>query len=129
MSNKTKGSNAERELVKLFTENGWRAVRVAGSGMNDNSPCDMIVGKLGMRGHVIEAKSSKRMQIYITREQIEDFILFASTIGLQPVIAARFNYEGWFFLKPEQIQDSGKYWVVSLALAKEQGKRFGQFFE
>ena len=59
MSNKEKGSNAERELVKSFTENGWRAARIAGSGVNDESPCDLIVGKIGQRGCTIEAKSSR----------------------------------------------------------------------
>lgn len=129
MSNKTKGSNAERELVKIFTEQGWRAVRVAGSGVGEESPCDIIVGKIGRRGYTIEAKSSKKNRIYITKSQIEDFILFSSVIGLPPVIAVRFNYEGWIFLKPEQLEDSGKFWVVSLKKAKAEGKRFGQFFE
>ena len=45
MSNKAKGSRVERELVKLFTEHGWRAVRVAGSGLADESPCDLIAAK------------------------------------------------------------------------------------
>ena len=42
MSNKSKGSNNERELLRLFTEHGWRGVRVAGSGVNEESPCDLI---------------------------------------------------------------------------------------
>lgn len=129
MSNKAKGSKAERELLGIFTENGWRAVRVAGSGVNDNSPADLIAGKIGRRGYVIEAKSSKKTSIYISREQVEDFILFASSIGLTPVFAVRFNYEGWHFIKPEQLKDSGKAWAISLKDAKESGKKFGQFFE
>jgi len=128
-SNKAKGSKAERELLQIFTDNGWRAVRVAGSGVNDNSPCDLIAAKLGKKGHTIEAKSSKKDRIYISKQQIEDFILFSSTIGLQPVIAVRFNYEGWLFLEPTQLQDTGNNWVVSLKHAKMNGKRFGQFFE
>ena len=60
MSNKEKGSKAERELVELFTKHGWRAARVAGSGVNDNSPCDLFAGKLGKQGVVVEAKSSKK---------------------------------------------------------------------
>lgn len=128
-SNKAKGSKAERELVGLFTENSWRAVRVAGSGVKDESPCDLIVGKIGRRGYTIEAKSSKKPIIYIKKQQIEDFLLFSSTIGLSPVIALRFNYEGWLFITPEQLRDSGKYWAVSLEYAKESGKRFGQFFD
>lgn len=129
MSNKAKGSKAERELVKIFTENGWRAVRVAGSGVNDDSPCDLIVGKVGRRGYTIEAKSSKKSSIYITKTQIEDFILFSGVIGLSPVIAVRFNREGWIFIKPEMLKDSGKNWAISLKSAKEKGLKFSQFFE
>ena len=129
MSNKSKGSKAERELVKLFTEQGWRAARVAGSGVNDDSPCDLIVGKMKRKGYTIEAKSSKKKRIYISNAQIEDFMLFSSMIGLKAVIAVRFNREGWLFLEPRYLKDSGKNWVVSLEQAKEKGKRFGQFFE
>lgn len=129
MSNKSKGSNAERELVRIFTEHGWRALRVAGSGVNDDSPCDIIAAKLGKKGYTIEAKSSKKDRIYITKKQIEDFVLYSHMIGLQAVIAVRFNYEGWIFLSPEQLEDTGNNWVVSKELAKSKGKRFSQFFE
>lgn len=129
MSNKAKGSKAERELLDILTKNGWRAARVAGSGVNDNSPCDLFAAKLGKRGFVIEAKSSKKSTIYITREQISDFVLFSQMIGLNPVIALRFNREGWFFIHPNQLKDTGKYWAASLDTAKSEGRRFGQFFE
>ncbi len=129
MSNKAKGSKAERELLDILTENGWRAARVAGSGVNDNSPCDLFAAKIGKRGCVIEAKSSKKTSIYITKEQINDFVLFSQIIGLNPVIALRFNREGWFFITPHQLKDTGKAWAVSLETARTEGKRFGQFFE
>ena len=129
MSNKAKGANVERELVKIFTEHGWRAVRVAGSGVGEDSPCDIIAGKSGKRGYAIEVKSSRKTNIYITKSQIEDFLLFSHMIGLKPVIAARFNYEGWLFLDPKNLKNTGKYWSVSLQQAKEKGKKFSQFFE
>lgn len=129
MSNKSKGSNAERELLKIFTENGWRCARVAGSGVNDDSPCDLIAGKVGRRGYVVEAKSSKKHSIYIKKSQIEDFVMFASMTGLTPAIAVRFNYQGWIFLEVSKLRDSGKNWVVSLKSALVEGKKFGQFFE
>ena len=129
MSNKAKGSKAERELLDILTENCWRAVRVAGSGVNDNSPCDLLAAKVGKKGFVIEAKSSKKTSIYITKEQIQDFVMFSEIIGLKPAIALRFNREGWFFISPSQLKDTGKYWVVSLETAKQEGKRFGQFFD
>jgi len=129
MSNKAKGSKAERELLDIFTQNSWRAVRVAGSGVNDNSPCDLIAAKLGKKAHAIECKSSKKSIIYIKKSQIEDFILFSSIMGLKPVIATRFNYEGWLFVDPKLLKDTGKYFSIPLKTAKEEGQRFSQFFE
>lgn len=129
MSNKAKGSKAERELLRIFTENGWRAVRVAGSGVNDDSPCDLIAAKLGHKGYTIEAKSGKKSSIYISKQQIDDFVRFSHIIGLVPVIALRFNREGWLFIYPEQLEDSGKNWVISLEKAKLYGNKFSQFFE
>lgn len=129
MSNKAKGSRVERELIKLFTENSWRAIHVAGSGIGEDSPCDLIAAKLNKRAHAIEVKSTKKSTVYIKKEQIGDFILFSNLIGLKPVIALRFNYEGWLFLDPKHLKDTGKYWAVSLKTAKEKGRRFAQFFE
>jgi len=129
MSNKQKGSKAERELLNLFTEMGWRAARVAGSGKNDNTFCDLIAGKMNKKGYTIEAKSSKKDRIYITKKQIEEFVLFTSLMGLRPAVALRFNREGWLFLHPKHLEDSGKNWVMTLTRAKLKGKKFGQFFK
>lgn len=129
MSNKAKGSRVERELIKLFTENSWRAARIAGSGIGEDSPCDLLAAKLGRKAYAVEVKSSKKTSIYITKEQIDDFVSFSSIIGLTPILGLRFNHEGWLFLHPKHLKDTGKYWVVSLETARTKGKRFSQFFE
>ena len=129
MSNKAKGSKNERELLQIFTDHLWRAARVAGSGMNDNTFCDLIVGRKNYKAYAIEAKSSKSPRIYITKQQIDDFMQFCDVMGLNPVVAVRFNREGWLFLEPKQLEDSGVNWVVNLKNAKVVGKRFSQFFE
>ena len=49
MSNKQKGSKTERELYQMFIDNSYRAVRVAGSGMMDNTAADIIAGKKGRK--------------------------------------------------------------------------------
>ena len=128
MSNKSKGSNAERELYQMFIENHYRAVRVAGSGVMENADCDIIAGKKGKK-FCIEVKSSKKPVKYITKEQINNFIVFSDIFGLKPVIAVRFNRLGWFFLNPKNMQNSGKNWVISEETARKRGKRFAQFFE
>ncbi|MDO8516795.1 MAG: Holliday junction resolvase Hjc [Nanoarchaeota archaeon] len=128
MSNKAKGSKAERELYQMFISNNYRAVRVAGSGTMENTSCDLIAGKKGKK-YTIEVKSSKKPVKYITKEQIEEFIVFAEIFGLTPVVALRFNREGWFFISPKELEDSGKNWVITLEKAREKGQRFAQFFE
>jgi holliday junction resolvase Hjr len=128
MSNKSKGSKNERELLQMLTEHGWRAARVAGSGVNENTFCDLIAGKINCNPYAIEVKSSKGPRIYITKQQIDDFMQFSYLMGLTPVVAVRFNREGWLFLNPAQLEDSGTNWVVNLKKAKSDGKRFSQFF-
>jgi len=126
--NKAKGSKAERELFQMFVDNNFRAVRVAGSGTMENADCDIIAGKKGVGKYCIEAKSTKSSNKYITKEQINSFMVFADIFGLKPVIAIRFNRIGWYFLNPKEMNDSGKNWVVNLEIAQKKGKRFSQFF-
>ena len=125
--NKSKGSKIERELFQKFVENNYRAVRVAGSGMMENADCDLIAGKKGKK-YAIEVKSSKKPYKYISKEQIENFIIFTDIFGLKPVIALRFNREGWLFLHPKHLRDTGKNWTITLNEARKKGKKFAQFF-
>jgi len=126
--NKAKGSKAERELFDMFVQNAYRCVRVAGSGTMENAECDLIAGKKGGKKFSIEVKSSKAPVKYITKDQIERFIIFSEIFGLTPVVALRFNREGWFFLSPSKLRDSGKNWCVTLEEARKKAKKFGQFF-
>ena len=96
--NKAKGSKIERELFQKFIENNYRVVRVAGSGTMENADCDLIAGKKGKK-YSIEVKSSKKPVKYISKEQIENFMIFSEIFGLKPVLALRFSREGWLFLK------------------------------
>ncbi|MFA5992148.1 MAG: Holliday junction resolvase Hjc [Candidatus Pacearchaeota archaeon] len=125
MANKHKGSNNERELLKIFSENAWRAARVAGSGVNDESPCDLIAGKIG-RKFAVECKSTRKNIQYISKAQMEDFLIFAEIMGLTPIIAIKFFREGWLFVNPKDLRDTGKNWAMGLEDAKKIGKRFGQ---
>ena len=128
MGNKEKGANAERELYGMFIENSFRAVRVAGSGLMENTACDLIAGKPGKK-YCIEVKASKKPVKYITKQQIEDFMIFSEIFGLEPKVAVKFNRQGWFFLNPLDLKDSGKNWCITLENAQAKGKRFSQAFE
>jgi len=126
--NKAKGSKAEIELYEIFVRNNFRAVRVAGSGTMENADCDLIAGKTGKK-YAIEAKSTKKPVKYILKEQMEKFLIFSNIFDLKPVIALRFNREGWIFIEPRDMRDSGKNWAITLEEAKQKGKKFFQFFE
>ena len=127
--NKSKGSKIERELFLVFVENGYRAIRAAGSGTMENADCDLIAGKKGKgRKYCVEVKSSKKPYKYISKDQISRFMTFSEITGLKPVLALRFNREGWLFIHPKQLRDSGKNWMISLEDAKKKGKKFAQYF-
>ena len=125
--NKAKGSKAERELFQMFVDNHYRAVRVAGSGTMENAECDIIAGKKG-RKYAVEVKSSKVPVKYITKDQINRFIVFSEIFGLKPVVALRFNNVGWFFVSPKDLKETEKNWVINLETARKKGKKFSQFF-
>lgn len=127
--NKAKGSNIERELYKKFIENAYRAVRVAGSGMMENTDCDLIAGKKRKGKYAIEVKSSKKPFKYISKRQIKNFLIFSDMFGLKPVIALRFWREDWIFIHPRDLRDSGKNFVITLKNAKKKGKKFSEFFK
>jgi len=130
--NKAKGSKLERELFQKFTQSPqYKVVRVAGSGTMENADCDLIVGRILKKGkkYAIEVKSSKKPVKYISKEQISKFIVFSTIFELKPVIALRFNHEGWLFIHPKHLKDTGKNWVITLEEAKKKGKKFEQFFK
>ncbi len=127
MGNKEKGANAERELLKKFIEEGWMAIRVAGSGILPDPSCDLIAGKKRKK-YCIECKTTKTKKKYLDKEQIEQFMLFSEIFGLKPTLAIRFNREGWFFLHPKYLEKTKKGLAISLELARNKGKRFGQAF-
>ncbi len=128
MGNKEKGANAERELLKMFSDSTWKAVRVAGSGLADESPCDLIAGKFH-RKYAIECKTCKEKKRYLDKKQIEEFLVFSEIFGLKPLLAVRFNREGWFFINPKDIEKTQSGLAISLKQAKKRGKRFSQLIK
>ena len=127
MSRKSKGINAERELIRLFWETKtWLACRVAGSGSSRYPAPDIIAGN-AQRKIAIECKTSRDEMKYIPRDDIFQLKEFASTFGAEPWVAVRFDRTLWYFLRPEQLEDTGTCRLVSKKLAEGQGMTFGQF--
>jgi Holliday junction resolvase len=126
--NKQKGSKIERELFVKFVENGFRAVRTAGSGTMENADCDLIAGNNKLGKYAIEVKSSKSKSKYISKDQIQRFKKFCEIIGLDEVVALRFNNQDWIFITTNDLRDCGKNYCITLEEAKQKGKNFSGFF-
>jgi Holliday junction resolvase len=96
-----KGSRTERELLHMFIESGWGAIRIAGSGKTENAP-DLIAGHPG-KLLVIECKSSGKPAIYVNREEVMNVIDYANKFGGEPWYAFRFDRCPWKFVPAQSL--------------------------
>jgi len=109
---KRKGSNAERDLIKLFWSIGWAAVRVAGSGsMHFPSP-DLLVGNK-IRRLAIEAKITKENKKYFSKEEVKQLLVFSSFYGAESWLAIKFPNKNWAFVNPEDLERTKENFVYS----------------
>ena len=117
MSHKKRGIAAERELLHLLWDKGFACCRVAGSGSIPEPSCDLLAGNIKRR-HAIEVKTTKKGKKYISKEQFKSFLEFSDKFGLTPLFAIKFMRQGWFFIKPEHLDETGKSYSISLEKAK-----------
>jgi len=123
MNRKSKGINAERELIHFLWAKGWAACRVAGSGsMNYPSP-DVVAGD-GQRTIAIECKSCGGQYQYLTKKEIAELLEFGRVFGAEVWIGVKFDRQKWFFLDPSKLKATEKAFVVSKALAEQKGISF-----
>ena len=124
MNRKAKGSNAERELVSMFWQKGWAAVRVAGSGSARFPNPDVLAGNK-LRVLAVECKSIHDIKKYLSKEDVAQILSCSETFGAEPWIGIRFDKLQWFFISPEELQkiESGNF-LISLELARRRGLSF-----
>ena len=120
MSRKSKGINAERELIHKFWSYNWAAIRVAGSGSNKYPSPDILTGN-NIRKLAIECKVSKEPIKYLTDKEIKELLIFAKTFGAESWIAIKFDKIGWYFLTIEDLKKTYNSYMVNLEIAKNKG--------
>lgn len=128
MSRKSKGINAERELIHAFWASRWAALRVAGSGSSKYPSPDVLAGN-GSRRIAIECKSSKGMVKYLTSKEVSELQEFAKIFGAEPWIGMRFDDMKWYFLSLDDLKNSGSSFSASVELVKRKGLRFEELIE
>lgn len=126
MSRKSKGTRAERELIHLFWNSGWTAVRVAGSGSMQFPSPDIIAGNAA-RKLAIECKATKEITHYTSGEQVENLKKFCRLSGSEGWLGIRFDNMKWYFLSLEDLNETeGNNYSISIELAKRRGLSFEQ---
>jgi holliday junction resolvase Hjr len=122
---KAKGSKAERELIHLFWEHGFGAMRAAGSGSTKHPSPDILAGN-GRLFYAIECKASHAQVKYLEKDEVSQLDLFANTFGARPIVAIRFDNEKWYFMKLGDLKITPKCFVVNFELAKKKGMSFDE---
>jgi Holliday junction resolvase len=128
MSLKSKGINAERDLIHKFWAVDWAASRVAGSGSTKYPAPDILAGNT-LRKLVIECKVTKQKIQYFSKKEVEELQQYATMFGAEPWCAIKFDRDKWYFLTFEDLKDSGKSYSVSRDLAKMKGLSFEEIIK
>jgi len=120
-----RGSQAERDLVRLFWRHGVGAVRVAGSGSTGLPSADVVAG--GPAGlAVIEVKTTSSDRAYVPIGEIESLRRLSAALGASAWIVVKFkrHRRGVFFALPlEEVRTSGAGAQVTLELVERRGVR------
>jgi Holliday junction resolvase len=123
MSTKSRGSQAERELVHKFWAAGWAAFRAAGSGSVKYDVPDVIAGNAA-RKVGIEAKITTEEKKYFTKEEVESLVAFCQRFGCESWVAVRFFRKPWRFIAIEDLRKTNASYVISQEDAERKGLTF-----
>lgn len=126
MSTKSRGTNAERELIHKFWEKRWGAIRSAGSGSMQHPSPDILASN-GKRIVAIECKMTSAEKKYFEREEIERLKEFSTLFGAEPFIAVKFLRNGWRFIKIDDLEETKKGYAIGKEKAEEKGLVFEDF--
>lgn len=125
MSLKSKGINAERELVHMFWAKNWACLRIAGSGSNKYPSPDLLVSNK-LRRLAIECKVTKEDKKYFNKESMDSLLKFADVFGTEAWTAVKFKGSEWYFVSLEDLVATNKGFVLNIATAKQKGFLFGE---
>ena len=128
MSRKSKGINAERDLIHKFWGNNWAAVRVAGSG-SMRHPSSDIIATNKIRRLAIECKTSKDPWKYVEKDDVKQLKDFAEMFNAEPYLAVKFNKKEWFFLTLDDLEETEKAFMINSEKAEIKGILFEELIK
>lgn len=127
MSAKSRGSNAERDLIRKFWAAGWAAMRAAGSG-STQFPSPDILASNNVRKVAIECKLTTDTRKYFPKQEINELKFFADRFGAEPWVAIKFFRKEWLFFTLEDLDETPLGYVVGLG-QEHRGINFEKLIE
>jgi len=128
MSLKSRGTNAERDLVHKFWEVGWACFRAAGSGSTSFPSPDLIAGN-NLRKLAIEVKITTESRKYFTAKEILELKEFSEKFGAEPWVAIRFFRKPWKFLPIEDLVQSKGSFCATQEVVERRGFSFEELIK
>ncbi len=125
---KIKGTNAERELIRMFWAAGWGAIRSAGSGSMQFPSPDILAGNK-IRRLAIEVKITKESKKYFSEEEIRQLVAFSGYFGAEPWLAVKFAGAAWSFIPPDNLDKTKENYMFSKESAEKKGLSFDELTE
>ena len=122
MSLKSKGINAERELVHKFWAAGWACIRVAGSGSSRYPSPDLLAGN-ARRKLAIECKVTGGTTKYLDKDDVGQIQAFSRIFGAEAWIAIKIMKQ-WRFMMLEDVRETPAGYSISAELAEKKGLTF-----
>jgi len=130
-SMKRKGIRFERELIHALWNEGFAAIRCAGSG-SMSYPSPDIVASNGKITIAIEAKMRDKLPLYIQGEKVRELVKFSNIFGAEPLIALKIKGEKWRFFTIDQLLETERGYKIgkeNFYLGKELGEIIGKFHQ
>jgi|SRR3989344_2687630 len=125
MSRKSKGINAERELIHKFWEKGFAAIRAAGSG-SMKYPCPDIIASNGQIIIALECKTSKEKHKYLPKGEVRELMEFSVIFDAVPYIGIKFNNTPWGFLRLGELRETDGSYMINEEVLKKKSISFDE---
>lgn len=99
-----KGSKEERDLVRMFWQADFAAMRAPASGGATKNPLPDVIAGNGSVYLAIEVKSTSQDRIYIDSQCIDGLCEFSDIFGAKPYIGIKFKYQKMLFIDPDDLE-------------------------
>lgn len=105
-----KGMKFERDLIHMFWDKGYAALRTAGSGAARYPTPDVVAGN-GNKFIALEVKKRNSLPVYLTENEVRELVMFSNLFGASAYIAVKIPRKEWKFIDIEQLKKGKSYRV------------------